>query len=229
MINLGPSHTLLTSEGPSEWDSSWFSGLHARAIRIESLSGTHLVSARLHPLGALRLLGPLVPRSVNAVVDLAAVVGDPGAVALRHRLQCSQTPEERFAELEDFLQSRHQLHPAPSPSVLTATRLIEEAHGNLRITTLHLSLGLSRKQLWLRFAHEVGMSPKAYAGLQRFIWTLARLRESTEVDWPRLALDAGYSDQSHLVRDFRRVSAASPTEFLRTRSPDSTALLDAPG
>src|SRR3954454_2934554 len=205
-----------------------FSGLHAQASRIESLSGTHLVSARLHPLGALRVLGPLVPRSVNAVVDLATVVG-PSAVTLRQRLLASQTAEERFGELEVFLKSRLLCHPASSPSVLTATRLIEAAHGNTRIDTLHGIFGVSRKQLWLRFRTELGMSPKSYAGLQRFIWTLARLRESTEVDWPRLALAAGYSDQSHLVRDFRRVAAASPTEFLRTRSPDSTALLDAPG
>ena len=93
--------------------------------------------------------------------------------------------------------------------------LIEEAHGNLRIASLHADLGVSRKQL--------------YAQLQRFVWTLARLRESTSVEWPRLAVAAGYSDQSHLVRDFRRVAAASPTEFLRTRTPDSTALLDEVG
>jgi AraC-like DNA-binding protein len=228
MINLGPPHTLLTSEGSSVWDSSWFSGLHARAIRIESLSGTHLVSARLHPLGALRVLGPMVPQSVNAVVDLATLVG-PSAEALRERLQGSQAPEERFAQLESFLRPRLLQYSAPSSSVHSAARLIEQAHGNLRIAVLHRTLGLSRKQLWLRFATEAGMSPKSYAGLQRFIWTLARLRESTEVDWSRLALTAGYSDQSHLVRDFRRVAAASPTEFLRTRSPDSTALLDAPG
>jgi methylphosphotriester-DNA--protein-cysteine methyltransferase len=73
------------------------------------------------------------------------------------------------------------------------------------------------------------MSPKAYARLQRFVWTLARLRESTSVEWPRLAAAAGYSDQSHLVRDFRRFASASPTEFLRTRTPDSTALLDEAG
>jgi AraC-like DNA-binding protein len=228
MINLGPPHTLLTADGSSVWDSSWFSGLHAQAIRIESLSGTHLVSARLHPLGALQALGALVPQSVNTVVDLATFVG-PSAAALRDRLQASHTPEERFGQLEAFLQARLLNHPVPTPSVLAATRLIEEAHGNLRIASVHLTLGLSRKQLWLRFATEVGMSPKSYAALQRFIWTLARLRESTEVDWPRLALAAGYSDQSHLVRDFRRVAAASPTEFLRTRTPDSTALLDALG
>jgi AraC-like DNA-binding protein len=55
------------------------------------------------------------------------------------------------------------------------------------------------------------------------------LRESITLEWPRLAAAAGYSDQSHLVRDFRRVADASPTEFLRTRTPDSVALLEEVG
>lgn len=73
----------------------------------------------------------------------------------------------------------------------------------------------------------MGMSPKRYANLRRFVWTVAQLRERSQVDWSRLALEAGYADQSHMVRDFKRVAEASPTAFLRQRSPDNTALLEA--
>jgi AraC-like DNA-binding protein len=228
MVNLGPPHTLLMHAGASVWEHAWFSGLHARAIAIESLHGTHLVSARLHPLGALRLFGLDAAKGVNAVTDLEILLGPP-ARELRALLLAAESSEERFAHLERFLVPRLSPGLAPSKIVCDAARLIEEAHGNLRIASLHADLGVSRKQLWLRFARELGVSPKAYAQLQRFVWTLARLRESTTVDWPRLAVAAGYSDQSHLVRDFRRVASASPTEFLRTRTPDSTALLDEVG
>jgi AraC-like DNA-binding protein len=228
MVNLGPPHTMVTHAGTSVWERAWFSGLHERAIVIESLDGTHLVSARLHPLGALRLFGPDVPNSVNAVTDLELLLGSP-ARELRALLLGAASAEERFEHLERFLVVRLSLGVVPSTVVCDAARLIEEAHGNLRIASLHADLGGSRKQLWLRFARELGMSPKAYAQIQRFVWTLARLRESTSVEWPRLAVAAGYSDQSHLVRDFRRVASASPTEFLRTRSPDSTALLEEVG
>jgi AraC-like DNA-binding protein len=227
MINLGPPHTMFARGGSSVWEHSWFSGLHARSIALESLSGTHLVSARLHPLGALTLFGSAVPRLVNTVVELETLTG-PGAAYLRGSLLAAETPEERFGILESFLRPRLG-HTTPSNVVVESARLIEAAHGNLRISSLHSSFGVSRKHLWLCFAREVGVSPKAYASLHRFVWTLARLRESSEVDWARLAIAAGYSDQSHMVRDFRRVASASPTEFLRTRSPDTTALLDAPG
>jgi hypothetical protein len=58
MVNLGPPHQVVTHAGTSAWEHTWFSGLHERAIVIESLHGTHLVAARLHPLGAWRLFGP---------------------------------------------------------------------------------------------------------------------------------------------------------------------------
>ena len=228
MVNLGPPHTMVTHAGTSVWERSWFSGLHERAIVIESLDGTHLVSARLHPLGALRLLGPGAAAGVNTVTDLEHLLG-PAAQELRSLLLGAGSTEERFAHLERFLLQRLSSDVLPSALVRDAARLIEEAHGSLRIASLHADLGGSRKQLWLRFARELGLSPKAYAQIQRFVWTLARLRESTSVDWTRLAVSAGYSDQSHLVRDFRRVASASPTEFLRTRTPDSAALLDEAG
>jgi AraC-like DNA-binding protein len=225
MVNLGPPHQLLTDAGASVWERAWFSGLHQRAIAIESLQGTHLVSARLHPLGALRLFGPAIPRAVNRVVDLEALLG-PSAEALRALLLCADSPEQRFAHLERFLVRHLSPNRAPSAIVCEAAQRIQEAHGNLRIASIHADLRVSRKQLWLRFGRELGLSPKAYAQLHRFVWTLARLRESASVEWPRLAAAAGYSDQAHLVRDFRRAAFASPTEFLRTRTPDSTALLD---
>jgi AraC-like DNA-binding protein len=228
MVNLGPRHQLLTSAGTSVWERAWFSGLHERAIFIESLQGTHLVSARLHPLGAFRLLGPAIAQLVNSVVDLETVLGPP-ARELRTLLIDSDSPEQRFGHLERFLEQRILPGVVPSEIVCEAARRIEEAHGNLRITSIPADLGVSRKQLWLRFTRELGLSPKAYAGLQRFVWTLARLRESTGVDWSQLAAAAGYSDQAHLVRDFRRAAFASPTEFLRARTPDSTALLDEVG
>src|SRR5689334_8994552 len=57
MFNLGPPHELQSDQGRGIWTDAWISGLHERSLIIESLEGTHLVSARLHPLGAVELLG----------------------------------------------------------------------------------------------------------------------------------------------------------------------------
>jgi AraC-like DNA-binding protein len=226
MFDLGPPHYLIADGEKTAWDRSWFSGLHERAIEIQSEHGTHLVSARLTPLGALTVFGDSAPRAANRVVDLEAFAG-PGAGELRQRLLASPTSPDRFGLLEGFIRGRlgRALH---SGFVHAAVDRIEREHGKVRVSELHEDLGVSRKHLTVAFTRAMGIPPKAYAQVRRFVWALGRLQESESVDWAKLAADAGYADQSHLVRDFRRVADASPTEFLRKRSPDNTALLDDP-
>ncbi|HEX4682496.1 MAG TPA: helix-turn-helix domain-containing protein [Gemmatimonadaceae bacterium] len=224
MINLGPAHRVLSEAGTSVWDTGWFSGLHERALIIESLEGTHLLSARMHPVGATALLGRRVARAANAIVRLDDFIG-PDAPALRDRACAATSPAERFAILEDFLLGARATGEEAPAFAREAAAAIEAAHGNLRVTTLHERFGISRKHLAVSFERAVGVPMKSYAQIRRFVWTLARLQETSEVNWSMLSSEAGYSDQSHLARDFRRIGAASPTEYLRKRAPDGSALL----
>jgi AraC-like DNA-binding protein len=224
MVNLGPAHRVLSAQGPGVWDRAWFSGLQEHSLVIESLAGTHLVSARLHPLGARTLFGPNVSRFTNSVVPLDAVAG-ADAENLRDHLLQSSSVEERFQKLEQFLLRRLRGMTAVPAFLWHAAERIEQTHGKLRISELHVPLGISRKHLSVSFTRNVGISAKAYAQIQRFVWTLRRLQVTDAADWSKLAIEAGYSDQSHLVRDFRRAGAGSPTQYLRSRTPDGTALL----
>jgi AraC-like DNA-binding protein len=224
MFNLGAPHCVLSDQAPGEWTGSWCSGLQEKALVIETLQGTHLLSIRLHPLGATALLGFPAPRTVNRVVDLAPILGED-AEGLRQRALAVSSPTERFALLEEFLQSRAWALDSIPAFIRSAAARIEATHGCAPISELHEALEISRKHLSVTFARYMGMTAKAYAQIQRFVWTLERVQQSSEVDWSRLALDAGYSDQSHLVRDFQRVGAATPTTYLRSRTPDGTAIL----
>ncbi len=226
MFNLGPPHRVFEGASAGVWERSWFSGLQERSIFIESLEGTHLVSIRLHPLGATQLLGDDAPRAANSIVDLETLIG-ADARELRDRLLAADSPSARFSMLEDFVGTR-SLTEIPR-FVRDAVARIEASHGSLRVADLHRELDVSRKHLAVSFTRYIGISAKAYAQIQRFLWTLEQLRNSTDVEWSRLAAEAGYSDQSHLVRDFRRVGAASPTEYLKKFAPDRDALLEAAG
>jgi AraC-like DNA-binding protein len=225
MFNLGPAHELQSDQGRGIWTDAWISGLHERSLIIESLDGTHLVSARLHPLGAVEILGEHVADVANRVVTTHAIFD--GAAAVRDELLAAANATERFIILERLVRSLRRSTGQRVPDFLwTATRLIDERHGNLRIAELHDQVGVSRRHLSVMFSRYVGLSPKRYAAIKRFTWTLEHLRGRESVDWSQLASDAGYSDQSHLSRDFRRVGAATPMEYLRLATPDASALID---
>ncbi len=228
MVNLGPAHRVFEGSSSGVWERSWFSGLQERSIFIESLDGTHLVSIRMHPLGATQIFGLAAPGAANSVVDLDTLVGSR-AHDLRGRLLAEESPEARFATLEKSLRDRSTVDISIPPFVRKAATRIECTHGCVRVAELHKELDISRKHLAVSFTRFVGVSAKAYARIQRFVWTLEQLRNSADVEWSRIAAEAGYSDQSHLVRDFRRVGAASPTDYLRRFAPDRDALLEAAG
>ena len=228
MVNLGPVHRVFEGSGTGVWDRSWFSGLQERSIFIESLDGTHLVSIRMHALGATQIFGFATSGAANSIVDLETLVGSD-ADDLRATLLTADSPGARFGILERFLRDRQTLGVPVPTFVRDAASRVELAHGCLRVADLHKELDVSRKHLAVSFNRYVGMSAKTYASIQRFVWTLERLRSNTDIEWSRIAAEAGYSDQSHLVRDFRRVGAASPTEYLRRFAPDRDALLETTG
>jgi methylphosphotriester-DNA--protein-cysteine methyltransferase len=70
-----------------------------------------------------------------------------------------------------------------------------------------------------RFKQQVGLGPKTAARLIRFDEVLRRLDERRPLDWGLVAVEAGYADQAHLIRDFRQFTGTTPTEFLPRTLP----------
>ena len=106
----------------------------------------------------------------------------------------------------------------PPDSVVTAAARIAARRGRVSIGTLAAQLGVSRQHLARTFAQHVGLSPKMLARIVRARAVVDVVRETTDVDWVSLALDAGYYDQSHLIADIRELTGLSPGSWLGARA-----------
>ena len=108
----------------------------------------------------------------------------------------------------------------PDAAVLNAIHHILRTDGRARVGDVAAALALSPRQLERRFDAAMGLSPKALASLMRY-----QLLWQDMLFSPRFsALDAvdrfGYTDQAHLLNDFRRRHLMTPREALalaRTR------------
>lgn len=70
---------------------------------------------------------------------------------------------------------------------------------------------LSRKQFTRLFNSFVGINPKEYACIVRFKKALAQMQhQAGETNLAQIACASGYSDQSHLIREFRRFCGHTP-------------------
>lgn len=62
------------------------------------------------------------------------------------------------------------------------------------------------------FRDAVGISPKLFSRMQRF-QRVFQATEGADSDWVDAAVQNGYFDQAHLIRDFREFAGKAPTSL----------------
>lgn len=102
------------------------------------------------------------------------------------------------------------------PNLRRALDLIhDEYFRSISLDELTGVTGLSRAQFIRRFRSVFGKSPHAYLIDYRIAVAKQRLKSGKPVTFAQLALDLGFSDQSHFHRHFRAITGASPAAFRR--------------
>jgi len=213
--------------------STWFDVPAARRVRT--------VAVRFRPGAASLFVGP-VPLAglVDQRAGLDQLWGRSAADRLGDELwSVARSDAERLALLTEALYARLALAPAGARAAsalasrvvasapagqalaLQAVAQLEASGGGLRVESLAAALGVSRQYLANQFRDHVGLSPKLFARICRFraARTAALAAEPGRHghDWATLALDSGYFDQSHLIRDFQDFTGASPDVHLGNR------------
>ncbi|WEV24795.1 helix-turn-helix domain-containing protein [Streptomyces sp. 71268] len=171
--------------------------------------GEHVecVQVRLSPVLARRVLGVCPADLTGTAIPLDELWG--GQVArLRERLGESPSWRDRFALIDALLARRCAARPPADPAVAWAWDQILTSGGRVRVDGLAAELGWSRKRLWSRFQAHLGMAPKHAAKLVRFDHAVHRMVAGHGA--ARVAADSGYCDQSHLHRDVRAFTGATP-------------------
>jgi methylphosphotriester-DNA--protein-cysteine methyltransferase len=102
-----------------------------------------------------------------------------------------------------------------------AVALLRRARGGVGVREVAAALGVGERRLERAFDHAVGMGPKALAGVLRFrrlVRAMDDARGRGPIAWAALAAAAGYADQPHLVREFKRLAGLTPSDYERERA-----------
>jgi AraC-like DNA-binding protein len=196
-------------------------GLHDSYATTEFTSQMSGIQIDFTPLGLRMLLGGIpMHELVNRMVHLEDLLGSAGR-DLIEQLQEDPDWDARFDRMEAFIARRLKRAPLPAEDVAFAWHRLEQTAGCINVGALANEMGYSRKQLIARFRTHVGLTPKLAARVFRFRNACDLVSEAEEVNWSDIAFDAGYYDQSHLIRDFVQFSGSSPTDYAARLLPDS--------
>lgn len=78
--------------------------------------------------------------------------------------------------------------------------------------------GYSERQLERKFEYHMGVSPKKYGNIIRLHHFLSLMNNRADhKNMTMLSYEAGFSDQSHLIREFKNNTGLTPGQYLNTK------------
>lgn len=197
---------------------SHVSGLHVTPVTVLAPAGAASIVVRLTPLGMARVLGMPARLTAGLQVEAADLFGTATVARLEDRLAAAPDAAARSAIACRFVLDRvAATREVADPLATDAMARLGAASGMMRIADLAALYSLSERQFHRRFTAETGIAAKTAARILRL---QAALRARHHGDsWSAAAASAGYSDQAHLVREFRRSAGSAPARFFRDHRP----------
>ncbi len=88
--------------------------------------------------------------------------------------------------------------------------VLEQTHGQVTIAALARTVGWSERHFTKRFRAFFGARPKAAARRLRFAHAFNLVASRPRSDLAAIAAEAGFSDQSHMTREFEVFAGVAP-------------------
>lgn len=176
-------------------------GTMTRATVFEPKESLRIAAVRFKPGGAAAFLG----FPANEVTDGEAELRDARLADDLAELGCAT---EQVRALESSLLGRLADVCEPNARVAAAARVLRNG---ATVEVAADGVGVSRQYLNRLFLREVGTGPKQFERVMR----IQRLREvrRSGMEWAAAALEAGYCDQGHMIRECGLLTGVRPKEL----------------
>jgi AraC-like DNA-binding protein len=185
------------------------SGAYRRSFVIDTRAHTSIIGVHFKAGGALPFLGLAPGELADRHADLDALWGR-AAAELRERLLGASSAPDRFRILEAALAARLRSKISRERAAVRAA--VDGLARGEGVGQLAERVSLSRRRLIEVFTREVGMTPKLFGRVRRFQRALAIASNGAPFRWSDVAIESGYCDQSHMIRDFLEFTGASPAD-----------------
>ncbi|MGH9972222.1 MAG: DUF6597 domain-containing transcriptional factor [Pyrinomonadaceae bacterium] len=228
IFHLGAPFQRWTQAGQWEMQPrSFVVGELTQFLLLQPGGHVEIMGVRFRPGGAYRFL----PLSLDTITDNTISTGEiwgREGLDIEDAVFEAGSDARRQQLVEEFLLRRLAMTAAYRPRFEAAIGAIIRSRGQARVLEVAEHVEWSPRQLEREFRVSVGLSPKALARIIRFQNLLRLVGEGALREWASLALEVGYADQPHMVREFREFSGQSPSERQITPSGELSSYFISP-
>lgn len=196
------------------------------------LSGSHLIfsrekSSKILPAGncgfmAIRFRAGMFRNFTDIPLheladlypDVESIWGSNGKYLLQ-RINSIRDLSDKIPLLEQFLVTLLDKFRKDTPLWNNIIHELYYHQDSLKLDELSARLQLSYRHFRRKFKEETGLTPKHFQQLARFHATLKPLLLRKERKYLSVALDNGYFDQMHFIKEFKYFMEMTPSDFLQ--------------
>ena len=184
-------------------------------IVIAPTGPAQVIGIRFHPGGTT----PFFSLPMHELTDQIVELGGIASRLERSLTTCGdiRSIAGKVTLLESILTDQLQRSESDLRLIQVAGTMVASG-GAITVDSLACVAGISSRQLERKFLNEVGVGPKMLSRILRF-QQVFRAVESNQFSWPSIAVECGYYDQAHLIRDFRQFAQETPSTLLAESSP----------
>lgn len=155
----------------------------------------------------------------NRIISAEDVLKN-GLSSFQENLLAGTDPKFIITKLNDFFtrflsgktSSDHEL-------VKAVQQLMLKHKGSVTSKDLEQFTGYSERHLERKFENYIGLTPKKYGNIIRLHHFINLMKKNTGSESiAGLSYDAGYTDQSHLIKDFKNNTGLTPNQYLKTEN-----------
>jgi AraC-like DNA-binding protein len=198
--------------------NAWVCGGLLKNIYCESsISTEEFFVIRFNPITFFKLFN--IRENIfehKPVFDLVEIVTDD-FIAFNNDFYSNNAIEHKVKVVTNFLSQR--ICTTEVPNLLADLINHIEQGRSLTVKDLAKAYGVRLNYKWLErnFKKYIGVSPKDYLLLRRFLNAYRSLDSLSTKTLLQTALEHGYYDDNHLIKDFRSFSGQSPKAFFQKK------------
>ncbi len=136
---------------------------------------------------------------------------------LRAAREKSQSLPITVNTVDDILSSKLSNDFQINQLVQAATKEIISQQGAFNVTTFCQDYGSHKSTLQKNFVIHTGLKPKQFPNIIRFNYTHLYITRKKFSSLTEAACACGYFDQSHMIKEFRKITNATPRDMLSNR------------
>lgn len=192
---------------------AWVNGGSIKNTYVEYKQIDQLFIVRFHPRAFYQLFMLDTAYFRHRAVVPFNTLAQRNGFAVQDFFTCN-TLQAKTLFIEDHI--RHLSTVPQSQDELQATLLyMQQAQGIDTVSTLSKNTGVNYKWLERFFIKNIGLLPKEYIQMHRFLEAHRILTSSSTPNLMKVAVATGYYDANHFLKDFKLYTGKTPLEYLR--------------